>query len=122
MFNSYWLSSSVYHVVVSQTKGLICCHVSRWAWTWEDRQKEVPKSQKKMVGISLDQGGSKLYISKLDENGKATWLIATCGLAVYNHWTGLLEWTTGLTFFALKIIFMPSNKICLPVELHPTLI
>ena len=38
--------------------------------------------------------------------------------AVYNHRTGLLEWTTGLTFFALKIIFMPSNKICLPCILH----
>ena len=35
-------------------------------------------------------------------------------LAVNDHWTGLLEWTTGLTFFALKIIFMPYNKICLP--------
>ena len=35
--------------------------------------------------------------------------------AVNNHWTGLLEWTTGLT---LKIIFILSNKIQLPVELH----
>ena len=25
------------------------------------------------------------------------------------HWTGLLDWTTGLTFFALKIIFMLCN-------------
>ena len=38
-------------------------------------------------------------------------------MAVNNHWTGLLEWTTGmgllhgLIFFALKIIFMPSNEI-----------
>ena len=25
---------------------------------------------------------------------------------VFNRWTGLLEWTTGLTHFVLKIIFM----------------
>ena len=57
------------------------------------------------------------------------------------HWTELLEWTTGLTFFVLKIIFisynkghlqslnwtggltlqiifMPSNETHLPLELH----
>jgi len=27
-------------------------------------------------------------------------------LAVNYQWTGLLEWTTGLTYFALEIIFM----------------
>ena len=51
-------------------------------------------------------------------------LVHICiGLSItgLDYWTGLLEWTTGLTFFALKIIFMPSNKICLPVELHPKL-
>ena len=32
-------------------------------------------------------------------------------MAVYNHWTGLLEWTTGLTF-------LHSKKICLPCILH----
>ena len=26
-----------------------------------------------------------------------------------DYWNGLLEWTTGLTFFALKIIFMVYN-------------
>ena len=35
--------------------------------------------------------------------------------AVNNHWTGLMEWTTGMDYwtdpFALKIIFMPSNEI-----------
>ena len=35
-----------------------------------------------------------------------------------DYWNRLLERTTGLTFFALKIIFMPSNKICLPCILH----
>ena len=25
------------------------------------------------------------------------------------HWTGLLDWTTGLTFLSLKIIFMLCN-------------
>ena len=43
--------------------------------------------------------------------------------AVNNHWDGqlewLLEWTTGLTFFELKIIFMACNEIPLPVKLHP---
>ena len=29
--------------------------------------------------------------------------------AVNNHWTGLVEWTTGLTIFALQIIFMPTE-------------
>ena len=28
--------------------------------------------------------------------------------AVYNHWTGLVDWTGGL---ALKIIFMPRMKL-----------
>ena len=42
-------------------------------------------------------------------------------MAVNSHWTGLLEWTTGLTFFALKIIFMAYNEIPLPVKLHPAL-
>ena len=35
--------------------------------------------------------------------------------AVNNHWTGLLEWTTGLT------IFVTYNEIPLPVKLHPAL-
>ena len=39
--------------------------------------KKFRKYYGKMVGIALDQGGSKL--SKLEENEKATWLIATCG-------------------------------------------
>ena len=30
---------------------------------------------------------------------------------VKNIWTDLLEWTTGLIFFALKIIFMGYNNI-----------
>ena len=38
--------------------------------------------------------------------------------AVNNHWTGLLEWTTGLTFFAQKIIFIAYNEIPLLVKLH----
>ena len=32
------------------------------------------------------------------------------GRAVNNHWTGLLEWTTGLTFLC-EIIFMAYNEI-----------
>ena len=39
--------------------------------------KKFMKYHKKIVGLSLDQGGSSL--SKVDENDKATWLIATCG-------------------------------------------
>ena len=39
--------------------------------------KKFRKYYGKMVGIALDRGGSKL--SKLEENEKATWLIATCG-------------------------------------------
>ena len=39
-------------------------------------------------------------------------------MAVNNHWTGLLEWTAGLTLFALKIILILCIKIQLPVELH----
>ena len=38
-----------------------------------------------------------------------------------DYWTEQLEWTTGLTFFALKIIFMAYNEIPLPVKLHPAL-
>ena len=38
-----------------------------------------------------------------------------------DYWNGQLEWTTGLTFFALKIIFMAYNEIPLPVKLHPAL-
>ena len=45
--------------------------------------------------------------------------------AVNNHWTGLLEWTTGMDYwtdlFVLKIIFMAYNEIPLPVKLHPAL-
>ena len=33
-----------------------------------------------------------------------------------NHWTGLLEWTTEPTFFALKIILMAYNNIFLPIH------
>ena len=32
-----------------------------------------------------------------------------------------LDWTTGLTFLALKIIFVAYNEIPLPVILHPAL-
>ena len=39
--------------------------------------KKFMKYYKKIVGLSLDQGGSSL--SNVDENDKATWLIATCG-------------------------------------------
>ena len=35
--------------------------------------------------------------------------------AVYNHWTGLVDWTAGLT---LKIIFTLSNETHPPVGLH----
>ena len=49
--------------------------------------------------------------------------------AVHNDWTGLLDWTSGMDnwngllgwpFLPYKSS-MPSKKICLPVELHPTL-
>ena len=33
-----------------------------------------------------------------------------------DYWNRLLEWTTGLIFFALKIIFMASSKIFLLVH------
>ena len=36
-------------------------------------------------------------------------------MAVYNHWTGLVDWTGGLT---LKTIFMLFNKTYSPVELR----
>ena len=35
--------------------------------------------------------------------------------AVYNHWTGLVDWTCVLT---LKIIFTLSNETYSPVGLH----
>ena len=35
-----------------------------------------------------------------------------------DYWEGLLEWTTGLTFF---VLFMAYNQIPLPVNLHPAL-
>jgi len=38
-----------------------------------------------------------------------------------DYWNGLLEWTTGLTFFCTKVIFMAYNEIPLPVKLHPAL-
>ena len=41
-------------------------------------------------------------------------LISAKMLAVYNNWTGLVNWTGGLT---LKIIFTLFNKTCSPVEL-----
>ena len=52
----------------------------------------------------------------------------TAGILIHSHWglsiisgldywNGLLEWTTGLTIFALKIIFIAYNEIFLLV--HP---
>ena len=38
--------------------------------------------------------------------------------AVYIHWTGLVDWTGGLT---LKSIFMASNKTHWPVGLYDAL-
>ena len=35
-----------------------------------------------------------------------------CRTVVYNHWTGLVDWTSGLTS---NIIFMPSNETHLPI-------
>ena len=32
---------------------------------------------------------------------------------VYNHWTGLVDWTGGLTFFVLKITFVLSYETSL---------
>ena len=40
------------------------------------------------------------------------WLSIITGL---DCWNEVLEWTTGLTFFGLKIIFMLSNTSQLPV-------
>ena len=45
--------------------------------------KKFRKYYGKMVGIALDQGGSKL--SKLEENEKATWLIATWDSLLSQH-------------------------------------
>jgi len=36
-------------------------------------------------------------------------------MAVYNHWTGIVDWTGGLT---LKINFVFSDKIHLPVGVN----
>ena len=42
--------------------------------------------------------------------------------AVYNHWTGLVDWTSGkLTFSVLKITFVLFNKSNLRVGLHNAL-
>ena len=45
-------------------------------------------------------------------------LLLPCLWAVYNHWTGLVDWTGGLT---LKSIFMASNKTHWPVGLYDAL-
>ena len=37
-----------------------------------------------------------------------SWLSIITGL---DYWTVLLDWTTGLTFFVLKAIFMAYNEI-----------
>ena len=39
---------------------------------------------------------------------------STIAMVVYNHWTGLVDWTGGLM---LKIIFMLSNDTHSPLEL-----
>ena len=36
-------------------------------------------------------------------------------MAFYNHWTGLVDWTGGLT---LQMICMLFNKTYLPVEIY----
>ena len=47
-----------------------------------------------------------------------SWLSIVNGLG---FWNGLLKWTTGLTFFALKIIFIAYNKIFLLVHAYTSL-
>ena len=46
-------------------------------------------------------------------------------MGLNNHWTGLLEWTTGLTFFALKIIYDQfvyafDQSVMVSISLHRT--
>ena len=62
-----------------------------------------------------DVGGSNTCTVNEDDNV----VCVHANSAVNYHWTGLLERTTGLTFFALiKNIFILSDKSQLPVELH----
>ena len=37
----------------------------------------------------------------------------TTVLVVYNHWTGIVDWTGGLTFFVLKITIVLSYETSL---------
>ena len=68
-------------------------------------------SQCQSVGVQGFQGGPETRIVRgLDL--KYEFFPGVC-----NHWTGLLD----SNFNALKTVFMPSDNIYLPAELHSTL-
>ena len=46
------------------------------------------------------------------------WIVYHTNAAVYNYWTGLVDWTGGMT---LKIIFTLSNETHMPMEWCGTL-
>ena len=56
---------------------------------------------------------SPLQPSKNNDTWSVTYLVRV--LAVYNHWTGLVGWTSGLTLYINY--FMVSNDTHSPVEL-----
>ena len=60
------------------------------------------------------------YITEVQKQSNG-WMSITrvdywSGLLDVDYWTWTTKWTTGLTFFALKIIFMAYNKIFLLVR------
>ena len=69
--------------------------------------------------VVIDLSGAEECVSavaagvlcKLTQDGIETvnLLILHFSRGVSIHWTGLLDWTTGLTFLPPKIIFMPCN-------------
>ena len=71
----------------------------------------------KMAEVTLIHLG---YCKKKEAFQLFLWLAPASNLdlktAINNHWTRLLEWTTGLTLFALQLIFMAYSKIFLLVN------
>lgn len=75
--------------------------------------KKFMKYHNKIVGLSLDQGGSSL--SKVDENDKVTWLIATCGFdTVARVIQGIQSLPVGMT--RLQQVRVICDYTSLPVE------
>ena len=78
------------------------------------RRSRLLQSSPSLTGLVINVWTEQPDFKAVDNHwtGLLEW---TTGL---DCWNGLLEWTTGLTFFALKIIFILSNKSQLLVELH----